>query len=1851
MGRAPLVHTPLQTTGHNCKPSVSLTPAVLASLFVDRQKQPNKRKIVVALPQEDSSVARASDEDQLRATVHKVNLDAGKDEETARQKAQQAVDALKVRKVWKQRSPRQSTQDQLDEIETQHTVLQQHLTLLSAPQHPEPWPVRSGLPDIIDVYLPGQSAWIDCRHSLDDQRPQQGFSLRESNLLAHDRGESTSSALRVREYLAVTAAQDVSSNSTWSHRGQTMSLSMPVSGDNFATGALSALGLGSSEALHANDDSSSDDSRIRAKSAPDAEKDSLLARPAHLQELRRDSAPASLSGTHASKPSLKVLGAGFGYEMELEDVAEEDGQERDIIEEELRTNPSEDADASDQREEDEDQDLTNFDEATSDVVADKLRSWRPRQPSKLSEMHIDQSFPQSAVPNPHNDTHRYNDNDTSSADNFNDYSSEEQDFSNPSDELAARRDREERRALRAEQRAAAAIARLRARDKDHEEAAKRLTVPNSASIYNIVKSENLSATAIGRPRADTADTYASSSLHPENEGGNQRLRPEHAPGSKHSAVPEDEDETGTFGDPLSDDDDGRCHRSRRAEGEHFRLPSIKHSSFGSSAFEDADDQGKANEKAANTIAETATSPLRADGNLSVLFTFTLPSGAPTLPELDPIHLEQGREKRYRLEQPSSQQQDENVHMMDHMALDSITEGPPCPKASLATIEDGLREANVPVPAPSNPRELPPIFAPPSSAVPAVTQFPQMSRSPVNSSSKGFSDCTTSASLRPSAPSFLPTWSKTAHASSSRPSMTFLQPDGTGLPALGPSPNFALRVPSSDFTFTVGSKAIPIRRPGQPSKETFRELSVPGTDFANVGHNISDNSSGTIRERSLSTLATRSNSRQTFVKGHSPARERRHDVKHGKAASIESVSQVSDSESLSEFVEELAARLDDSLEAWAGKILDEVTLAGQVRPAGPTALKMEEQDRQLLVSAIAKAVDRSVMQRILELQNSTLEQQRTLAIDAASRSAAAALAITDGPGSPQSPKMALTTRATRRILEEKGALCPQHRCQPPLADDEADFDYVVDTLDMKLSGLKRELIEALNLALPRVLQQAQQDGHASDGGRLGSGLSTRSQQPDASALAAGETELIAKVSQKVEEWLQRTSAGDAQDRQNLKQSILLSLDAHISEWGRSLAEMRETIGERIEVVLVNTILPHLDVLLSTRGSSDNAGDQARAVAVRVTEMLVPVIQQTMHSHAGIAANGSEQALDKIADAVSKRVLPLLSSLKFVQDHTQKSQEHENLIAQLSDVIRKNRVSEATLDLDPITALLEPLVAKQDAVRSTANKLLEKHREMERLVATLPTAIGAKIDFLFDGDQDRTEYNKAIQTQLGDIAVKLAELRAREHTVDVEQGTGSLMEEYRRQAEARKVELDNLSGELNIAKSGAMEVQVDLARVQQTALQAEEQVQRLRKQEAALLERVQAAELKAVEAERKTQAMEAARERAEKQNETLQAHIDQLANELHESRQERARERESAAQATAELLVRLSKAEGEIKDIQERAEASQKRKEREHLEAVERAALAEGELQAMLKRITDQDTRVANLQTLTATQKQRAAEAQQKLAEAAKRTKEYETQCQELAVALTKLEAMESRLTETQRTEEALREADEEKSRLREELSQYHDRFLELEHDLVGMKERFVEREDLEARTRELAASREVAELLKSQLAERDRRDASVLAHANAVLSPTTRSQHTLHLHEDSPNTGDSSFDESNRSSSSMWASGRGVEVSEGWESPATHLERSASGMVGGGPRHGQVSVGGVGVRGVVGPGGMVRSVSLVPMAGTPMKHHAALAVLSGGSYNAGNRGPLSATGTATSQGSSGDRTSKTVAQKTSDGWWT
>lgn len=1846
-GGPPPVHTPLKTTGHNSKPSISLAPAAFASALAEHNANKIKRKIVVSLPKEcPDHTDEGADPEQARQTAEDAARSEGKDEEVIAKKGRQAAAAVLVRRVWSQRRPLEL----YDFVSSTYSLFD-HADLCTSVIYPEPASYLDDLPDTIDIYLPGQAAWLDYKEMREEEKQREAELKHErpSQLLsdialqAHDARSAASSptgssaaASRVEQFVNDQSSmsggraqedhvQDISTfrfggstdsaqkpsrhesgkrhPETPTRNEKTMSLSVPSSGGPFASAALIAMGIPSPDGqLQEEEEQDSFDQPERETHSDGEVFGDAKERPVALE--RSDSAPgrstlpqrpletADKPSEHVSKPSWKDLGAGFGYE--LEDVAEESSsamhsrdpsrQLRDLdheIEEDLRTNPSEDADASDVGDDN-----------------DVSRTWQPTI-----------SIDEQANYGSEVDSFQYSDSLSES--------DEDVEYSNPSDEEAALQAREQRKALRSERKAARAIARSRTRD--HA----TLAVDEFAS-------------AGGRPRANTADTFASSSLHPEGEYGASpqgrrnsvhrggRWSAGHAASAKVNSNPsDDEDEdigdstagpahatpsqhnrgisfgtrnNGPIDGPNSPEGGdyrfpsaaatttiGRAAATRVASGlnpaakefvfgagpqsgptdvrqsyanpeQHYRLPSIPSSSFGGSAFgRDLDGTEQQRQPIQSRQVSAGCTVLNANApafNPRSTFTFAAPSGAPRPPqpfiggyeEVQPeiLREEQGREKRSRTKVGGPDASNTDITGSREIAyrpsepLDqgNLDDSPDHAAPERSMGENGRNQAG-----PSNEHGLAGDFG---------------SRRP-----SGL------ASLRPSAPSFMPTSARQARQA--RPGIPMFDgpQDVGGSDAEVPG----LMVPTSDFTFSMDSKAIPIRAPEgwRPRNEAASErpaLSAISTedeeDRENQPQPISTSGNatkilgdGSVRRKPLGNIANESNRGAINIPGSSathpradvnlrvaaggqdarPRRSSRLAQQHGQSYDLRSngsstasarirgddVDSASDgeSETFQDIIDELASRMDQSLDAWGGRILDEVTLAGQVRPLmsghtshASTIARVSEDDRSSIVNALLDGVKTALAQQLSQFQDTFVEQQKQI-------------------GFANAP--AIDVRADRLASTGEARILPRSRKDGSGADsldtrgDGLDFDYVAEVLEDKIGSLKRDMLASMTVAQPKTLST---DADIARPAAMGSDeLANAVLQRLQPLFQSTRDELSERQRADLPEILHpllmnafaKVVAESESNREAMAKSLVESIEGRMRGWEKNLVEMREHMPEHVQVALINGIIPHLDAFITKPEPQLHiAGSDPDVVAARVTEILAPMIsesretrrerqisededrqkelerdRQAMNEVVEAATAAAQAAADSIAkqssldpdtlaEAVLKKILPDVAAIKTEPVDTQQ------LIASISDVIGKQSI-EHLVDLNPVTALLEPLVAKQEDVRSLSQKIMSRQRELESTLSDMPTLVGAKVEALYSAYEHRETSGDVLELQ--DMLQQL--LNKVEATQSETQGA---LEQARQEAMEQKTEATEIRAELIAAGSYSSTLKDEVSRLEKSADDLLEQIRLLRDREAEATEKARNSERQATEADYRVKDLEASRDGAIARCELLATHNDELANELKASREERARERESAAQATAEVLARLVSAERAVAEANQRAEEKERQESESRTakdaalqEALERAARAEGELSGLQKRVADQDVKVSNLQSLAAAQKQKAAETQQKLSEASKKREEYESQAQEHAIALARLKDMESRLVDEEALHEKVRAVEEDKAHLREELSQYHQRFLEVERDLVGMKDRLVGREQLEACQEELATSREETAQLRGQLAERERQE--------------------------------------------------------------------------------------------------------------------------------------------------------------------
>lgn len=828
----PPVVQPIRTTGHNSTPSVSLNPAAFAAVLASQKP---KRKVTVKLPMEIESEGQ---ENVFRHTI------------TEEREDDQSDDSVKaIRKQWLRREPLSSIDvNEIGQI-TPSDCISSRDTFPSLDDN------GHGLPDFVDIFLPGQSAWEEVREIFAQERMEKEalqaavaeaakeaekvdtsdeidagwglgtgggdggtFGLSPDKQRTRHSNEET---LPLTEVLTPRRAAHMS----------TMSLSLSSSGKPFGPATLTALGLPSPSEKQGDEKSYSDsEDRIEPALGARPRVDRLASDPAILSNTSTPTKPS-----HSKNMSWRDLGRGFGYdipEADEEDLSEEE-EASQIIQSGKRTlqhdldmqsNPSEDADASDL---DDDVDKTNG-------------------PSWLKERRQISNMPLKAITG---------DDSIESAiqEDSDELETLSEDFSNPSDEEAARA---EKRLQRAE--------RLAAKEAENFDRGQLLFAGN-------------------RPRAGTAETFASSTL------GGGTWHPQSDTDSHIGKTAVSSDINVMSRGPLDSGSNFRANAPAftpsdanltAKASDHFRLPSIANSSFGGSFKGSTSMRGNLN----------AAAPSFVPGS----FTFTAPGNAPKLPQLSsaptliPSRESQGREKRVRHQGGEQADADEVALMIG---------SPPRPKPSAASVPSALRDDDA-----FNGTSAPPFNSSVptnSSGTAALNAAPQPTLG--------------TFSFQPTATPFHPTIGRNAGRA--------------GIPSFEPPTpeNQSSTVPQTSFTFSLPrSQSISLRRPEEPSP-FMKPIDIPKRE----------------REELISN----------------PDDEIRFDDEEVD----------DDDDTVSDIIEELGERMDRALEGWAGKILDEVTIMGQVRPVNMVTL--DSLERKTLVEAVSREIG-----DLLADHNDVLEQR-------------------------------------------------------------------------------------------------------------------------------------------------------------------------------------------------------------------------------------------------------------------------------------------------------------------------------------------------------------------------------------------------------------------------------------------------------------------------------------------------------------------------------------------------------------------------------------------------------------------------------------------------------------------------------------------------------------------------------------------------------------------------------------------------------------------------------------------------------------------------------------------------------------
>ncbi|PWN32617.1 uncharacterized protein FA14DRAFT_161977 [Meira miltonrushii] len=919
----PPVIQPIRTTGHNSTPSVSLNPAAFAAALASQKP---KRKVTVKLPIE---IELEGQENVFRHTIT---------EEKEGDQRDDAVNAL--RKHWIRREPLSSVNvNDVGQITPSDCIL-------SRDTFPSLNDNGHGLPDFVDIFLPGQSAWEEVRETfalerMEKEALQAAAAAKEAEKFdtsdeidagwglgtgGGDGGTFGLSPDKQRNRYSneeVSPLNDILTPRRAAHM-TTMSLSLSSSGKPFGPATLTALGLPSPSEKQG-DEKAYSDSEDRSEPA-------LGARP---RVDRQASDPAILSNistptksSHNKNMSWRDLGRGFGYdipEADEEDLSDDEEVSQTMqsskrtLEHDLdmQSNPSEDADASDL---DEDVDKTNG-------------------PSWLKERRQVSNMPFKAITG------------DESIDNGMQEDSDEletlsEDYSNPSDEEAARA---EKRLQRAERLAAKEAENF---DRDH-------------LLF-----------AGNRPRAGTAETFASSTLgggtwHPQSDTDPHAGRPSVSSDiNVMSRGPLDSASTFRANAPAFTPSDPNL--TAKAP-DHFRLPSIANSSFGGSFKGSTSMRGNLN----------AAAPSFVPGS----FTFTAPSNAPKLPQLSsaptliPSRESQGREKRVRHQGGEQAGADEDALMVG---------SPPRPKPSAASVPSALRDGDA-----INGTSAPPFNSSipgNSSGIAALNAAPQPTLG--------------TFSFQPTAAPFHPTIGRNAGRA--------------GIPSFEPpaTEDRLSTVPQTSFTFSLPrSQSISLRRPDEPSP-FMKPIDIPKRE----------------REELISN----------------PDDEIRFDDDEEDGDD--------DDDTVSDIIEELGERMDRALEGWAGKILDEVTIMGQVRPVNMVTL--DSLERKTLVEAFSREIG-----NLLADHNDVLEQ-RFMELKEDEQAEQSSRIVQE--------KLETLLEHVRKIEESapSDAIVASQKAED--AEGESTLDKQIGSLGDKVASLLMEHHDRLQERLSQLSTQAQAD---------------------------------------------------------------------------------------------------------------------------------------------------------------------------------------------------------------------------------------------------------------------------------------------------------------------------------------------------------------------------------------------------------------------------------------------------------------------------------------------------------------------------------------------------------------------------------------------------------------------------------------------------------------------------------------------------------------------------------------------------------------------------------------------------------
>ncbi|CCF50315.1 hypothetical protein NDA10_005381 [Ustilago hordei] len=1887
-GKGPQPVTPLKSTGHNSTPSISMNPAAFAASLAALKA---KKKVLVSvpneqpLPEDEELLAQEEQHAENRQESREIGEehDATSDKRQAA-KRRHARAAAATRHKWVQRQPWSSEQhDQVPCIQVPDDAV------ITCEIHPEPWPHSLGLPDTIDIYLPGMSAWDEYQEMRYEEQQMEAEAAEQEALLslprpkpllpsqsatfnADHKGRSLSISspadpsmvsFKLNRFLQLQQEsqnnpnkpidtddpnhqQDGAKHQPFDRfksdlpdrlrdafarrRGEdttelgvrpspkhihTMSLGLPSSGGPFGPEVFSALDM-----IRANSDEGPSKSPSETHDLPEkplSDSEAIFGKTEPflaqiVEDVAEEEGQDELvqspldAAKHSGSGNWKDLGRGFGYEETEAGATHSHGRSRRHVRQasrisvstshrggeengdelpsdgdnvEIRTNPSEDADASD------------FEEDLDEYGPEH---WNARRTSA----HL------SAFGDAH-DRHNYDDmSDYSDDDSLRDsLTPSDEQFSNPSDEEAAKEERFLRRQLRADERAARRERKGRQRGRANTDN----TLPSSSIgegdlhghtrydfaegsaylQYNPHARRSMQADIISNPSdeiqsdLDDTETFGHTDQSRRTDKGTRMSQDFRFPPPKPSASHAQQqayggNSTSTNGAPMSGTL-GRAsgmsmlnpgakefkfggntggnvanravsapvasNKDTHGDGEagHFRLPSIKTSSFGSGALGDI----PANAPHLNVGAPSFTPGSFTFKSAVRLQVPDLERGASPRPEGASIGItcivgddeaenreKQGREKRTRYGPIDYNSEDERDAEYNN--------SPPRPKTSAASIEGPMRDFS------TLSRQGPPPFLPPG--------FQQQQRA-VSHESR----------FTPAAPSFVPTWARgasevSASTSFKRPTLPDWGQQAQGVTQQDATPS--IRDPSF-FTRQTGTKAIPIRRPsendqsesnnasrspqqdcalgqGQASQDRLSVESAPASSAASAEDNwnqtvanpdLGQNSTETLRapvtwgraarpesvwpaersrpiqipagphsyQSSAASLASDigaglsvrwGDRRPSSSIGMSSVdrRLRRSDRdSHGRIVR-DGDDEDDEDESLTDFVEEIVERVDKALEGWAGKILDEVTIMGQVRPLprGAVAAADLSLDQDKIVHELSRR-----MEEVLDNQ----------------------LATTFSAHVRKSTDASDETQATVRPGRRRNPSADEKMAASGLVDapGEWDFDYVQDVLEMKLGefrqqieGTMAQVMQKVELSRNNLATSAKEDERNIDGlkglntsgdmveavtSRLVTHLATLFESHTNSAKqvqSESETKLQQVMQAKLDENLFLLSEKSAGDRSNIQQ--MLESELHGLE--RSIGQVSDSVKEQLESALKECLPPLLEDKVANETSlADRLASQlGQILGPLLSEERRGLLEDTQSSH-DLFLEALPSPL-RIAQSTVKLMDPIVQSLK------SEPVDSDALVTRLAEVIGKQSI-EHMVDLNPVLALLEPLISKQEDARSMSKKILQQQEDTERTLSELPGAINAKTEIFLSSASETSEKQGLILQQIAEIKSELEQKASALGTVsaagdnpelyekleDLAQGRG-LMQET---AEKTLSELAGVYQVLNSSYEALERLEKQYTSTEEVHRELTTKLEKQAEASSAMARELREAEARAARAEAEKAELAAKVTSSDKESATLRDQLAQMAAELAATKAERAKELDASNKAVSEAVARADRAESASAETQDRmgrlleqATVAEREAYESAKSVLERASKAEGQVGALEKRIAEQDSKIANLQQLSATQKQKAAQSHQKLAEGEKRVKELEAKADQLSEATVRLGVLEVKAVELEETKKKLAEGEERETHMREEIRRYDERFSEMERDLVTLKDGFVEKTVHKKTQKQLQESEKLVEQLKAQI---------------------------------------------------------------------------------------------------------------------------------------------------------------------------